>query len=350
LTVLTRAPRVDASRNIFAGETMVSRRTFALSLGALALAAPFASLSQSAKIPRIGYLQPIAPQNGTSPFLEDFRRGLRDLGYVEGKNIQIEIRWGEGKLDRMPELAAELVRMNVDVIFAVTSPSVWAAKNATKTIPIVMPTSSDPVGDGLVASLARPGGNITGMSLMAPELSAKRLQLLKEVFPKQVRPAAVLWNPDYYGMAARFKEIQTAAPTMGMNVRSVEIRDTRELEQALEDLDRERPDALVLLVDPLTLSQRLRIVEFAAEKRLPAIYEVEQFVDAGGLMSYGPNIDEQVRHAATYVDKILKGAKPGDLPIEQPAKFDLVINLKTAKALGVAIPQSVIVQADRVIQ
>jgi len=329
---------------------MVSRRKFAISLGALALAAPFASLSQSAKIPRIGYLQPIAPQNGTSPFLEDFRQGLRDLGYVEGKNIQIEVRWGEGRLDRMPALAAELVRMNVDVIFAVSSPSVWAAKNATKTIPIVMPTSSDPVGDGLVASLARPGGNITGMSLMAPELSAKRLQLLKEVFPKQVRPAAVLWNPDYYGMAARFKEIQTQAPTVGMNVRSVEIRDSRELERALEDLDRERPDALVLLVDPLTMSQRLRIVEFAAEKRLPAIYEVEQFVDAGGLMSYGPNIDEQVRHAATFVDKILKGAKPGDLPIEQPAKFDLVINLKTAKALGVAIPQSVIVQADRVIQ
>ena len=329
---------------------MVSRRKFAISLGALALAAPFASLSQSAKIPRIGYLQPIAPQNGTSPFLEDFRQGLRDLGYVEGKNIQIEVRWGEGRLDRMPALAAELVRMNVDVIFAVSSPSVWAAKNATKTIPIVMPTSSDPVGDGLVASLSRPGGNITGMSLMAPELSAKRLQLLKEVFPKQVRPAAVLWNPDYYGMAARFKEIQTQAPTVGMNVRSVEIRDSRELERALEDLDRERPDALVLLVDPLTMSQRRRIVEFAAEKRLPAIYEVEQFVDAGGLMSYGPNIDEQVRHAATYVDKILKGAKPGDLPIEQPAKFDLVINLKTAKALGVAIPQSVIVQADRVIQ
>jgi len=329
---------------------MLSRRKFAISLGALALAAPFGSLSQSAKIPRIGYLQPIAPQNGTSPFLEDFRRGLRDLGYVEGKNIQIEVRWGEGKLDRMPELAAELVRMNVDVIFAVSSPSVWAAKNATKTIPIVMPTSSDPVGDGLVASLARPGGNITGMSLMAPELSAKQLQLLKEVFTKQVRPAAVLWNPDYYGMAARFKEIQTQAPTVGMNVRSVEIRDSRELERALEDLDRERPDALVLLVDPLTMSQRLRIVEFAAEKRLPAIYEVEQFFDAGGLMSYGPNIDAQVRHAATYVDKLLKGAKPGDLPIEQPAKFDLVINLKTAKALGVAIPQSVLVQADRVIQ
>jgi putative ABC transport system substrate-binding protein len=327
---------------------MVSRREFAISL--CALAAPLASLAQPAKIPRIGYLQAVAPQNGTSPFLEDLRQGLRDLGYVEGKNMQLEIRWGEGKLERMPALAAELVRMKVDLIVAVTSPAVWAAKKATPTIPIVMPLSSDPVGDGLVASLARPGGNITGMSVMAPELSAKRLQLLKEVFPKQDRPAAVLWNPDYLGMAARFKQIQSAAPAMGMNVRSVEIRDSRELEHALEALDRERPDALVLLADPLTLSQRLRIVEFAAEEKLPAIYEASQFVEAGGLMSYGPNLDAMLRRSAIYVDKILKGAKPADLPIEQPAKFELVINLKTAKALGIAMPQSVLVQADRIIE
>jgi putative ABC transport system substrate-binding protein len=332
------------------GEFVASRRALTISLAALALAAPFASLAQPAKIPRIGYLQAIQPQNGTSAFLDDFRQGLRELGYVEGKNIQIEIRWGEGKLERMPALAAELVRMKVDVIFAVSSPAVQAAKMATKTIPIVMPTSSDPVGDGLVASLARPGGNITGLSLMAPELSTKRLQLLKELFPKQVRPAAVLWNPDYVGMEARFKQLQTAAPAVGMNVRSVQIRDSRELERALEGLDRERPDAMVLLADPLTMSQRLRIVEFAAEERIPAIYEASQFVEAGGLMSYGPNIDEMVRHAAVYVDKILKGAKPGDLPIEQPAKFDLVINLKTAKALGVAIPQAMLLQADRVIE
>jgi len=282
--------------------------------------------------------------------LEDFRQGLRDVGYVEGKNIQLEIRWGEGKLERMPALAAELVRLKVDVIVAVSSPAVQAARKATQTIPIVMPLSSDPVGDGLVASLARPGGNITGMSMMAPELATKRLQLLKEVFPRQDRPAAVLWNPDYVGMAARFKQIESAAPAMGMNVRSVEIRDSRELEHALEALSREPPDALVLLADPLTTSQRLRIVEFAAEQRLPAIYETSPFVEAGGLMSYGPNVDEMVRHAAIYVDKILKGAKPGDLPIEQPAKFELVINLKTAKALGVAIPQSVRMQADRVIE
>jgi putative ABC transport system substrate-binding protein len=330
---------------------MVSRRHIAISLGALVLAAPLTSFTQPqpAKIPRIGYLQAVAPQNGTSPFLEDFRQGLRDVGYVEGKNVQLEVRWGEGKLERMPALAAELVQMKVDVIVAVTSPSVWAAKRATQTIPIVMPLSSDPVGDGLVASLARPGGNITGLSVMAPELATKRLQLLKEVFPK-LRPLAVLWNPDYLGMAARWRQIQGAAPAIGMGVRSVEIRDSRELEQALAALERDRPDALVLLADPLTLSQRLRIVEFAAEERLPAIYEASQFVEAGGLMSYGPNLDDLIRRSATYVDKILKGAKPADLPIEQPQKFELVINLKSAKALGVTIPQSVLLQADRVIE
>jgi ABC-type uncharacterized transport system substrate-binding protein len=329
---------------------MASRRQISVALGALVLAAPVAfSQAQPAKIARIGYLQPVAPQNGSSPFLEDFRQGLRDLGYVEGKNIQLEIRWGEGKLDRMPALAAELVRMKVDVIVAVSSPSVMAAKQATPTIPIVMPLSSDPVGDGLVASLARPGGNITGLSLMTPDLATRRLQLLKEVFPK-LRPVAALWNPDYVGMAARFRQTQGAGPAIGMDVRSVEVRDSRELEDALEGLERQRPDALVLLADPLTLSQRLRIVEFAEEQRIPAIYEISQFVEAGGLMSYGPNVDEVVRRSASYVDKILKGAKPGDLPIEQPAKFELVINLKTANALGITIPKSVLLQADRVIQ
>ena len=331
---------------------MASRRQVVVSLGAVVLAAPLMSLAQQqpAKIARIGYLQPVVPENNSSPLLEDFRQGLRELGYVEGRNLQLEVRWGEGKLERMPALAEELVRLKVDVIVAVTAPSVMAAKQATGTIPIVMPFSSDPVGDGLVTSLARPGGNITGLSMMAPELGAKRLQLLKEVFPKIFRPVAVIWNPDYAGMMARFRQTQGAAPAVGMGVRSVEVRDSRELERALETMVRERPDALVLLADPLTLSQRLRIVEFAAEERLPAIYEVSQFVDAGGLMSYGPDIDELVRRAATYVDKILKGAKPADLPIEQPTKFEFVINLKCAKVLGVTIPQSVLLQADRVIE
>jgi putative ABC transport system substrate-binding protein len=329
---------------------MVSRRRFGLSLCALvAVPAMARAQAQTARIPRIGYLQAVVPQNGTSPLLEDFRQGLRDLGYAEGRNIELEIRWGEGHLERLPALAADLVRLNVDVIVAVNSPSVLAAKKATRTIPIVMPLSSDPVGDGLVASLARPGGNITGLSLMAPELSAKRLQLLKEAFPK-LRPVAALWNPDYVGMAARFRQTQGAAPSVGMEVRSVEIRDSGELERALAELDRDRPGALLLLADPLTLSQRLRIVEFAAEQKLPAMYELSQFVDAGGLMSYGPNIDDIVRRSATYVDRILKGAKPADLPIEQPAKFELVINLRTAKAMGIAIPQPVLLQADRVIE
>jgi len=188
------------------------------------------------------------------------------------------------------------------------------------------------------------------LSMMAPELGAKRLQLLKEVFPKLSRPVAVLWNPDYAGMVARFRQTQGAAPAVGVGVRSVEVRDSRELESALETMGRERPDALLLLADPLTLSQRLRIVEFAAEARLPAIYEMSQFVDAGGLISYGPNVNALIRRSATYVDKILKGAKPADLPIEQPAKFELVINLKSAKALSITIPHSVLLQADRVIE
>jgi putative ABC transport system substrate-binding protein len=326
-------------------------RVLAIAVAWAVFLVPATSRPQQApvKLARIGYLQASAPQNNSSQFLDDFRQGLRELGYVEGRNVQLEIRWGEGKLERLPALAAELVREKVDIIVAVNSPSVAAAKQATRTIPIVMPLSSDPVGDGLVASLARPGGNITGLSMMTPDAGQKRLQLLREVAPKLSRPIAVIWNPDYVGMAARFRQAQGAAPAVGMGVRSVEVRDSRELESALDALERERPDALLLLADPLTTSQRLRIVEFAALQRVPAIYETSAFVDAGGLMSYGPNVDELVRRSATYVDKILKGAKPADLPIEQPTKFELVVNLKTAKALGITIPQAVLVQADRVV-
>jgi putative ABC transport system substrate-binding protein len=331
---------------------MPSRRQVAVAFGGLFAGVPLAGFAQRSppKIARIGYLEASMPQNGSSRFLEAFRQGLRDLGYVEDKNVQLEIRWGEGKLERLPALADELVRLNVDVIVAVNSPSVIAAKQATPTIPIVMPLSSDPVGDGLVASLARPGGNITGLSVMSPELGAKRIQLLKQTFPKLTRPVAVLWNPDYVGMSARFRQAQRAAPAIGMGIRSVEVRDSRELELAMESMDRERPDALLILADPLTTDQRLRIVEFAATERLPAMYETSRFVDAGGLMSYGPNTDKIVSRAAAYVDKILKGAKPADLPIEQPATFELVINLKSAKALGIAIPEAILLQADRVIQ
>jgi len=320
-------------------------------LAFLLASVPLATFAQQpAKIPRIGYLEAGASLNGSTRFLDDFRQGMRELGYVDGRNVNYEVRFAEAKLDRLPALAADLVRLHVDVIVAVTSPSILAAKDATRTIPIVFPLSSDPVGDGLVASLARPGGNITGLSLMTPEVGDKRLQILKDVVPKLQRTVAVLWNPDYVGMIARWRATQRAAPSVGMGVRSVEVRDSRELEQALQGLDRERPDAIVLLADPLTMSQRMRIVEFAADERLPAIYESPAFVDAGGLMSYGPDPDDLVRRSAGYVDKILKGAKPGDLPIEQPTKLLLILNLRTAKALGITFPQALLVQADRVIE
>jgi putative ABC transport system substrate-binding protein len=315
-----------------------------------ALAAPFASFAQQpAKIARIGFLHAASPQ-GAEIRLQAFRDGLRELGYVEGKNLQLEVRWAEGKLERLPTLAAELVQAKVDVIVAGTSPAVVAAHEATRTVPIVMPVSSDPVGEGLVASLARPGGNITGLSLMAPELGQKRLQLLQETFPKVSRALAVVWNPAYVGMRARFEQAQVAAPVVGLTVRSVEVRDTRELDAAFEAIIREHPDALLLLVDPFTISQRARIVEFAAEQRLPAIYESSDFVDVGGLISYGPNFSDLFRRAATYVDKILRGAKPADLPIEQPTKFELVINMRAAKTLGIKFPDSILLSADKVIE
>ena len=329
---------------------MNTRRRIVLALMAGALAGPLASFAQQpAKIARIGFLLAASSQ-GNETQLQAFRDGLRDLGYVEGKNFQLEVRWGEGKLERLPALAAELVQLKVDIIVAASSPSVVAARQATRTIPIVMPFSSDPVGDGLVASLAHPGGNITGLSIMSAELGEKRIQLLKEMFPKVAHAMDVLWNPDYVGMRARFEQARTAAPAVGLNVRSVEVRDTRELDAAFEAIVRERPEALLLLVDPFTRSQRSRIVEFAAEQRLPAIYESSDFVDAGGLISYGPNIFNQFRRAASYVDKILRGAKPADLPIEQPTTFELVINMRAAKALGIKFPDSILLRADRVIE
>jgi putative ABC transport system substrate-binding protein len=250
----------------------------------------------------------------------------------------------------MPALATELVQSKVDIIFAATSPSVVAARQATRTIPIVMPLSSDPVGDGLVASLAHPGGNITGLSVMSRELGEKRIQMLREVFPKVSLPMDVVWNPDYAGMRARFEQARYVAPAVGMTVQSVEVRDARELDAAFATIVREHPDALLILVDPFTRSQRSRIVEFAATQRIPAMYETSDFVDAGGLISYGPNLPAQYRRAATYVDKILKGAKPADLPIEQPTQFELAVNMKAAKALGIKIPDSILVRADKVIE
>src|SRR5579862_254610 len=328
----------------------MDRRTFLILTGVLLSAPRPAHAQRPASIARIGFLSPASPASGWDIRLQAFRDGLRELGYVEGKNLQLEVRWGEGNIELLPVLAAELVQLKVDVIVAATSPAVVAAREATRTIPIVMPLSSDPVGDGLVASLAHPGGNITGLSVMSPELGEKRIQLLKEIFPKVSRAMDVLWNPDYVGMRARFEQARAAAPAVGLVVRSVEVRDTRELNTALDAIIRERPEALLILVDPLTLSQRSRIVDFAAEQRLPAIYESSDFVDVGGLISYGTNGRDQFRRAASYVDRILRGVKPGDLPIEQPTTFELVINMRAAKALGITIPQSVLIRADRVIE
>ena len=324
---------------------MTPRRCFLITLAAL----PLGALAQPRKVPVIGYLSPVVPQNGTDWRYEAFVQGMKELGYVDGKNMRLVVRWGEGRLERMPAIARELVKMKVDIIVASSSPSVLAARDATRTIPIVMPLSSDPVGDGIVASLSRPGGNITGLSLMAPELGAKRLQLLKEVLKKS-QNVAVIWNPAYTGMRARFREAESAAPAVGMKIRSLEVSDPRQMEAAFDAVSRSRPDGLLLLADPLTNSMRARIVEFARENQLPAIYETREFVEAGGLMSYGPNISALVRRSAYYVDRILKGAKPGDLPIEQPTNIELLVNLRTARALGLTIPNSILQTADQVIQ
>ena len=331
---------------------MNGRRKLVVAIGFGALTASLHTFGQPtpAKIPRIAFLHPGSPQGAVDWRMVSLLEGLRELGYVDGKTMHLEVRWGDGKLERMPTLAAEMVRLNIDIIVAATAPAVHAARQATRTIPIVMPVSSDPVGDGLVKSLSHPGGNITGLSLMSPELGAKRLQILKELLPRVVHPVAVMWNPAYVGMQARFEQAQVAAPAAGLSVRSMEVRDLRELEAAFDAISRERNDALLLLADPFTGSQRKQIVDFAAQKRLPAIYESSEFVDVGGLLSYGPSLPEHYRRAAYFVDKILKGAKPGDLPIEQPTKFELIINMKTAKTLGIKIPDSIMVQATKVIE
>jgi len=290
------------------------------------------------------------PQNGTDWRFDAVRAGMRDLGYVEEQNVRYELRWGEGQLERMPALAAELVARKVDVLVASSSPATLAARQATRTIPIVMPVSSDPVGEGLVASLAHPGGNITGLSVMAPELGAKRLQLLRQVLAPSARSLGVMWNPAYKGMSARFRDAQAVAPSVGMAVRSLEVSNLREMEALFEAISKDPPAGLLLLADPLTLSLRERIVEFAREKRLPAIYEAREFVEAGGLMSYGPNVRDMHHRAAYFVDRILKGAKPDELPIGQPSRIELAVNLNAARELGLTIPQSILVSADTVIR
>ena len=318
-------------------------------LAVFLLAGPLAAgAQQPAKVARIGFLGSGAPAE-TDSRLEVFRQGLRDLGYMEGRNIAIEYRWAEGKMELLPGLAAEFVGLKVDVIVASSTPAAIAARNATRTIPIVFATAGDPAGSGLVASIARPGGNVTGLSLLAPDIVAKQLALLKEAVPKASR-VAVLSNPANPYTALMVKEMEAAARSLGVRVQGLEVRGADAFDRAFSAVTKERPGAFLVLFDPLFFGHRAQIAEFANKNRLPTMYPHREFAEIGGLMAYGADLRDNFRRVATYVDKILKGAKPGDLPVEQPTKFELVINLKTAKALGLIIPQSLLQRADEVIQ
>ena len=308
-----------------------------------------AEAQQPAKIPRIGYLT--ASSLSVNPArIEAFRQGLRELGYIEGKNIVIEWRSSEGKADRLPALAAELVRLKVDVIVTSGPVATRAAKEATTTIPIVMAQDIDPVGSGFVASLARPGGNITGLSTFRPELSGKQLELLKEIVPRLSR-VAVLGTSTQPGYAQQLREVELAAGALGVQLQYFDVLDPKDIETAFLAASKGRADAVLMMVaGAIANAHRTEIVELAVKSRLPAVYGQLEFMDAGGLMFYGASIPEMFRRAATYVDKILKGTKPADLPVEQPTKFELMINLKTAKQIGLTIPPNVLARADKVIK
>jgi ABC-type uncharacterized transport system substrate-binding protein len=330
----------------------MERRAFLSGMTLGLLAAPLAAEAQQpVRVARIGVLTPGHPLSLSepSPRFEAFRRELRERGWVEGQNIAIEWRFAEDKNDRLPNLAAELIRLKVDVIVAVAGPATRAAKQATMTIPIVATAISDPVGQGFVASLARPGGNVTGLATLFPELAAKRLALLKEALPAVSR-VAVLRNPANPANVVIWKEVRVAARTLGITLQSREVRGPNDFKGAFAVMTRERPEALLTLDDPLVFQYQSSIVDFAAKKRLPAMHAFRESVEVGGLMAYSANLTDMFRRAATFVDKILKGAKPGELPIEQPTNFELVINLKTAKALGLTIPPSLLQRADRVIE
>jgi putative ABC transport system substrate-binding protein len=336
----------------------MDRRRFLLVSLAGALVAPLAAAAQPAgKVYRIGFLSPSSPSDPerlASPFGERgfaaFRQGLRDLGYVEGKNIVIENRWAEGRFERLPDLAAELVRLKVDVIVSVVTQASLAAKNATRTIPIVMVAPGDPLGSGLVASLARPGENVTGPSSMYADLVVKQLEVLREIVPGLSR-VALLWNPANAAWQAQMlKATGGAASALRLHVQLVEARGPDDLQGAFATLTKERASALLVAVDVIFALHARRIADLAAKHQVPAMYGSSEHVEAGGLISYAPDIPDVFRRAATYVDKILKGAKPADLPVEQPTKLELVINLKTAKTLGLTIPPSLLLRADRVIE
>jgi putative tryptophan/tyrosine transport system substrate-binding protein len=320
------------------------RREFVASIGSAAAAWPLTARSQPARAYRIGILG-----SEDSPPWEGLRQGLRDLGYIDGRNVTIEWRWAEGRPDRYPSLAIELVQQRVDVIVASATQAMLAAKQATTTIPIVMTQSFYPEKLGLVESLARPGGNVTGLTNFSQELIGKRLELLKDLAPTIAR-VAVIWNPTSPVESFGFQDVSAAATVVGIKIESVDVRNPEELSTALPSLRSNRPDALYPFGNPINVKSRKLIVDTAAQNQLPSIYEQRLFVVAGGLMSYAPSFTDMFRRAATYVDRILKGAQPADLPIERPTKFELVINMMTAKALGLTVPPSLLARADEVIE
>ena len=325
------------------------RREFITLLGGAAVWPLAARAQQMGKVPRIGYLGSSSPSLEPH-FVEAFRQKLRELGHIEGENIAIEYRWAEGQDRRLPELAAELVRLQPNVIVTAGTPGALAAMQATKTIPIVMASSGDPVGAGLVTSLARPGGHVTGFTIVGPQIEGKRLELLKEAVPELSR-VAVLWNPSNPALVSYFDTIENAGRTLRISLDPVaEVRRANELDNAFFAIASARPRALLVVADRFLLAHRKRIVEFAAAKRLPGMYPYREYVEAGGLMSYAPSNIELFRGAATYVDKILKGAKPGDLPVQEPTKLELIVNLKTSKAIGLTVPESFLLRADELIE
>jgi len=333
----------------------MKRRAFITLLGGAA-AWPLAARAQqtsgrTAKMPRVGMLM-AGPAAHSAAILDPFYRGLHELGYVEGQNLAIERRDGDWKPDRLPALAAELVGLKVDIIVAWSTPTARAAKQATNSIPIIAAVMADPVGDELVANLARPGGNVTGTTFLGPELVPKRLQLLRDVVPGLARVAA-LWHPHAYGertMASVVRDIEDAARTLGMQLQLVPADGPDDIAGAFSTMVKERADAFIVMPSPMLFGEHKRIVQLAANNRLPGMYQAREFVDAGGLMSYGANLDDLFRRTATYVDKILKGAKPADLPVERPTKFELVINLKAARTVGLTINRDILLVADEVIE
>jgi putative ABC transport system substrate-binding protein len=328
---------------------MISRAVFIASLVAAVLAAgPQVDAQQAAKLPTIGYISASTREVAT-PYVEAFRQGLRELGHVEGRTFALEVRYGEARSERLPELARELRGLKVDVIVTANDVVTAAVKREAQAIPIVMANSNDPVETGFVASLARPGGNTTGLSNASSELSGKRVELLREAVPRLSR-VALLWNPDLRGALLDYRATQAAARSNHLELQSIEVFRTEDLAAAFSAITSQRTQAFILSPNPVAMTSRGQIASFARKNRLPSIYAQKEYVHAGGLMSYGPSTAEMHRRAAIYVDKILKGAKPADLPVEQPTKFELVINLKTATILGLTIPPSLLQRADQVIQ